>query len=109
MKRNIHQYHDIWLASHPGRSLEWLNAMFKEGFEIHHVDGDYNNNHSDNLVLIEAGDHQRLHGMFGLRNGAFKARLSERGKKAAAARWKRLSRVERRDIMRAIALKRWRG
>src|SRR6516165_3684058 len=25
------------------------------------------------------------------------------------ARWKRLSRVERRDIMRAIALKRWRG
>src|SRR6516225_2786601 len=26
-----------------------------------------------------------------------------------AARWKRLSRVERRDIMRAIALKRWRG
>jgi hypothetical protein len=26
-----------------------------------------------------------------------------------AARWKRLSRVERKDIMRAIALKRWRG
>jgi hypothetical protein len=26
-----------------------------------------------------------------------------------AARWKRLSRIERRDIMRAIALKRWRG
>jgi hypothetical protein len=26
-----------------------------------------------------------------------------------AARWKRLSRVERADIMRAIALKRWRG
>jgi hypothetical protein len=25
------------------------------------------------------------------------------------ARWKRLSRVERKDIMRAIALKRWRG
>jgi hypothetical protein len=25
------------------------------------------------------------------------------------ARWKRLSRVERRNIMRAIALKRWRG
>jgi hypothetical protein len=25
------------------------------------------------------------------------------------ARWKRLSRLERRDIMRAIALKRWRG
>jgi hypothetical protein len=25
------------------------------------------------------------------------------------ARWKRLSRVERADIMRAIALKRWRG
>ena len=25
------------------------------------------------------------------------------------ARWKRLSRVERRDIMRAIAFKRWRG
>ena len=25
------------------------------------------------------------------------------------ARWKRLSRIERKDIMRAVALKRWRG
>jgi hypothetical protein len=108
MKRNIRQYRDVWLASHPGRSLQWLNSMFKQGFEIHHVDGNYNNNHPDNLVLIEAADHQRLHGMFGLRNGAFKDRLSERGKKAAAARWAKISKNERSEIMRTLVQRRWR-
>jgi hypothetical protein len=36
--------------------------MTKQGFDIHHVDGDHDNNDPDNLVLIERYDHLRLHG-----------------------------------------------
>ncbi len=56
-------HHAAWLLNHPHRTAEWLEAMTREGFDIHHLDGDHENNDPDNLVLIEIGDHMRLHGM----------------------------------------------
>jgi len=57
------EYHSVWLAAHPHRSEEWLQERFRDGFDIHHIDGNHENNRSENLVLIEASDHMRLHGM----------------------------------------------
>lgn len=61
-------YHLAWLVEHPDRTREWLKRMMLEGFDVHHVDGDHTNNEPGNLVLMEAADHMRLHGM-GLRTG----------------------------------------
>lgn len=36
--------------------------MIAAGFEVHHIDANRENDHPDNLVLIEAIDHARLHG-----------------------------------------------
>ncbi len=55
-------YHLVWLEAHPTRSAEWLRARLRDGFHIHHVDGDHSNNAHTNLVLIEEEDHLRLHG-----------------------------------------------
>jgi len=55
-------YHIVWLTSHPHRSEEWLQNKLKEGFDIHHIDGNHCNNDPNNLVLIECSDHMRLHG-----------------------------------------------
>jgi hypothetical protein len=54
-------YHFAWLAAHPDRSEDWLKARLYEGFDIHHMDGNHENNAIDNLVLIEHTDHMRLH------------------------------------------------
>ena len=35
--------------------------MMKEGFDLHHLDGDRNNDSPDNIVLIEHRDHMSLH------------------------------------------------
>jgi hypothetical protein len=61
--RKLEAYHYAWLESHPHRNEEWLREQLKEGFDIHHIDGDHNNNDPSNLVLIEHTDHMRLHGM----------------------------------------------
>lgn len=36
--------------------------MLLDGFDVHHVDGDHSNDASDNLVLMDAVDHMRMHG-----------------------------------------------
>lgn len=46
-----------WLMCHPHRTVEWLKQRSKDGFDIHHLDGDPLNNAPDNLVLIETTDH----------------------------------------------------
>ena len=55
-------YHAVWLEAHPDRSESWLKERLLDGFDIHHIDGDRENNAPENLVLIEAVDHLRLHG-----------------------------------------------
>lgn len=54
-------YQNVWLSAHPERSSEWLIERLKDGFDIHHLDGDHENNDPSNLVLIECGDHMMLH------------------------------------------------
>jgi hypothetical protein len=53
----------IWLSAHPGRDRDWLEAKRDEGFEVHHLDGNRNNNDPTNLILIDGEDHRRLHGI----------------------------------------------
>jgi len=55
-------YHEIWLSSHPHRTPEWLKDRLRDGFDVHHMDGDHGNNDPANLVLIECTDHMMLHG-----------------------------------------------
>lgn len=65
MAKPLQPYHYAWLSAHPGRNKDWLRFMLKAGFDIHHMDGDHDNNDPSNLVLIEHTDHMRLHGMTG--------------------------------------------
>lgn len=58
----LSKHHRIWLDAHPDREDYWLCWMLREGFQIHHIDGDHGNNDPGNLVLIESGDHKFLHG-----------------------------------------------
>lgn len=56
-------YHEAWLAAHPWRTRKWLIKRFLDGFDIHHIDGNKQNNDPSNLVLTEHTDHMHLHGM----------------------------------------------
>jgi hypothetical protein len=47
---------------HPHRTEEWLQERLRDGFDVHHIDGDHSNDDPINLVLIECVDHLRLHG-----------------------------------------------
>lgn len=54
-------YHSAWLAANDHVTEEMLARWLKEGFDIHHLDGDHENNDEKNLVLIWSGDHMMLH------------------------------------------------
>lgn len=54
-------HHIAWLSAHPERSAEWLRDRLADGFHVHHIDGNHENNAPRNLVLIESGDHMMLH------------------------------------------------
>ncbi len=60
--RELQNYHLVWLRDNPKRSEAWLRERLKDGFHIHHMDGDHSNDDPSNLVLIEGGDHFMLHG-----------------------------------------------
>jgi hypothetical protein len=62
----LESYHYAWLSTHPERTQLWLATKLRDGFDVHHADGDHSNNSPDNLVLIEARDHMRLHNSPGL-------------------------------------------
>jgi hypothetical protein len=70
-------HHEAWLLAHPDRTAEWLRRMLAEGFDVHHLDGNHNNNDPGNLLLIETQDHNEiLHGTkwvrrFGLRRPVY--------------------------------------
>lgn len=55
-------YHYAWLSKHPERSEEWLRRQLRDGFDVHHLDGDHSNDAPSNLALIEHSDHMGLHG-----------------------------------------------
>lgn len=55
------EYHYIWLEAHPDRTEVWLRDKLIDGFDIHHLDHDHDNNSPDNLVLMEHRDHFMVH------------------------------------------------
>lgn len=61
--KDLKPYHYAWLSTHPKRDENWLRSMLSQGFHIHHIDGNHDNNEAKNLVLIEEADHLFLHGM----------------------------------------------
>lgn len=99
-KCHLAPYHWAWLVGHPERTAVWLKAKITEGFEVHHVDGDHENNEPGNLVLIEGADHMRLHHL------PF-ARTQTAGRLGAKARMKKISPKLRSVIARHAAMKRW--
>lgn len=78
-------YHVAWLKVHPWRTADWLREKMREGFHIHHVDGDHSNDDPSNLVLIDGDDHMALHGV-PLRDGIAKWRKRERKQIKVAVR-----------------------
>lgn len=60
-RKQLLPHQSAWLTAHPNRSEEWLRERMRDGFDVHHVDGDSRNNDPDNLVLIEGSDHMLLH------------------------------------------------
>lgn len=57
----LETYHYAWLAAHPERTEEWLVGIIGQGFHIHHMDGNHDNDEPRNLILIESGDHMLIH------------------------------------------------
>ena len=80
MARPLQPYHYAWLSKHPERTKDWLRFALNAGFDIHHLDGDHDNNDPENLVLIEHIDHMRLHGM----TKGFRTRLKAAQERRAA-------------------------
>jgi hypothetical protein len=48
---------------------EAVNGPKPEGFQIHHIDGDKQNNALDNLLLVDSVTHKRIHSGCELRDG----------------------------------------
>lgn len=51
IRKRLHRY--IW---------EYHNGDIPKGHHIHHIDGDKNNNDIDNLKLVKASKHAKIHG-----------------------------------------------
>lgn len=97
-------YHLAWLETHPHRSMAWLLFQMREGFDIHHVDGDHSNDAPENLVLIEHSDHMAIHnggtvfvGRLAQRRGPRPRRTAPKRQVARRSRWDRhrLEQIER--------------
>lgn len=56
-------HHKAWLEANPHRSAEWLKDRLRDGFHVHHIDCDHENNDPDNLLLLDGVDHMRLHAL----------------------------------------------
>ena len=99
--KRLQAHHDAWLRAHPDRTEDWLLDMFREGFDVHHVDGDHDNNAPLNLILIEAVDHMRLHGMH-LNDGqkGWRRKVQEK-----AMRTRAVKRAEKQYVSRALEKK----
>jgi hypothetical protein len=59
--RELKSYHAAWLSAHPDLTKEWLWQKLREGFDVHHLDGDHSNDDPLNLILIYHPDHMMLH------------------------------------------------
>jgi len=53
-------YHEVWLAAN-NKDEAWLKEKLSDGFHIHHIDANPENNAAENLILIWGIDHLMLH------------------------------------------------
>jgi len=60
-EQRFEAYHRVWLACHPEKDEAWLRARLREGFQVHHVDGEHGNDAAGNLMLVYWKDHFRYH------------------------------------------------
>ena len=60
-----------WVGREMAHRREWRkhHGPVPVGFFIHHIDGNKQNNSIENLELVTAKDHKRIHGGCELRNG----------------------------------------
>lgn len=102
----LKNYHLIWLESRPHRTRDWLQERLRDGFDMHHVDGDHSNDDPSNLVLIECSDHMRLHnrqGALGRLAETVNARRAAESAALGAAAYEALAAgVGWREVSRAI-------
>lgn len=105
-------YHMIWLAVHPRRTEAWLRARLSEGFTVHHLDLNHDNNDPKNLALIEGRDHMMIHSggrpmLRGFKKKATKQPVGRKGRRREVltpdGTWIRLMRGEKP----ADAIRRW--
>lgn len=65
--------------------MKWLRERLADGFDVHHLDGDHDNDHPSNLILLETVDHTRtIHQLAFTRLKAVAA-ARERSKRITAA------------------------
>jgi len=57
----MNRHQRAWLKANPHRAASWLREKLADGFDIHHLDGNHDNNDPLNLLLVEVVDHMRLH------------------------------------------------
>jgi hypothetical protein len=108
-RMGLKSYHYAWLSVRPHRTEDWLRERLRDGFDLHHADGNHANDDPSNLVLIEASDHMRLHNRPGTllrllakRREDSKARQLEIGRTAASMR---ASGISWDEIERAVGVR----
>ncbi|MCB2129659.1 MAG: HNH endonuclease [Rhodobacteraceae bacterium] len=62
-KRYMYRYQWVWIS---------INGPIKPGYHIHHINGDCSDDRIENLEMISARAHRRLHGDENLRESARK-------------------------------------
>ena len=86
-KKYLEPHHAAWLSAHPERTEAWLAERIRDGFCIHHRDGNQENDDPLNVILIESKDHHLIHGHRLV--GDMKGNASKFAKLNASARVKR--------------------
>ena len=51
-----------WVLTHRRVAEKKVGGKIYAGFEVHHIDGNKNNNKSSNLTIVTKAQHRRLHG-----------------------------------------------
>lgn len=84
-KRYPAPHQRAWLEAHPYRTWDWLQRIQLEGFDIHHIDGNRDNNSPDNLILVETSDHEGvIHGRLRSIAEQIQRRLDAKNKRETA-------------------------
>jgi len=50
-----------WVLTHRRVAEKMVGGKIYPGREVHHIDGDKNNNRPSNLVVVSSAQHRRIH------------------------------------------------